>query len=59
VIDDIAAQVADDQTVDPRRKWSEVDEHGRLKHHGHTGRMPDAVEAAFIRARDRTCRTTT
>jgi hypothetical protein len=57
VIKDIAAQVAEDQRANPPGKWSEVDDDGNLKHHGHTGRMPDATEAAFIRARDRSCRT--
>jgi hypothetical protein len=57
IIADIAAQVADDQHTNPPSKWSEVDEHGNLRHHGHTGRMPDPAEASFIRARDRTCRT--
>ena len=57
VIADIARQVAWDAQHNPPHKWSEVDDDGRLRHHGHTGRHPDAAEAAFIRARDRSCRT--
>jgi hypothetical protein len=56
VIADITAQVDADARTNPPDKWSQVDEHGRLRHHGHTGRHPTAEEAAFIRARDRTCR---
>ncbi|HEX5996980.1 MAG TPA: hypothetical protein VFY84_17695, partial [Jiangellales bacterium] len=53
---DIAAQVERDRTANPPGKWSQTDGYGNLLHHGHTGRMPDAVEEAFIRARDRSCR---
>jgi hypothetical protein len=56
VLADIAAQVDADARANPPGKWSEVDDQGRLRHHGHTGRHPTAAEAAFIRARDRTCR---
>jgi hypothetical protein len=56
VIADIAAQAEADARANPPDKWSQVDDHGRLRHHGHTGRYPTADEAAFIRARDRTCR---
>jgi hypothetical protein len=56
VIADIAAQVSADAKANPTGKWSEVDQHGRLRHHGHTTRHPNAEESAFIRARDRTCR---
>jgi len=56
VIADIAAQVDADARANPPDKWSQVDEHGRPRHHGHTGRHPTADEAAFIRSRDRTCR---
>ena len=45
VVTDIARQVAQD------RRSDQVSEVG-----GATGRHPDAVESAFIRARDRTCR---
>jgi Domain of unknown function (DUF222) len=67
LVADIATQVAADQQANPPGKWSEVDEHGRLRHHGHTGRHPNTEGAglrracepnimAVIRARDRTCR---
>src|SRR5690606_8312612 len=56
VIADIAAQVDADARANPPGKWSEVDDQGRPRHHGHTGRHPSSEEAAFIRARDRTCR---
>jgi hypothetical protein len=56
VLADIARQVALDQQANPTWKWSVTDEHGRLVHHGHTGRRPTAAEADFVRARDRTCR---
>ena len=56
VIADIARQVAHDQQVNPRWKWSATDENGELLHHGHTGRRPNATEDAFVRARDRSCR---
>src|SRR5262249_3815931 len=36
VIADIAAQVAADVKADPPGKWSEVDEHGKLRDYGHT-----------------------
>ena len=50
---DIAAQVDQDRRLNPPGKWDQTDQHGNLRHHGHTQRMPDAVEEAFIRARDR------
>lgn len=56
VLADIAAQVDHDRRVNPPGKWHQTDQHGNLHHHGHTQRMPDAVEEAFIRARDRSCR---
>jgi len=56
VLADIAAQVERDRRLNPPGKWQQTDQHGNLYHHGHTQRMPDAVEEAFIRARDRSCR---
>jgi len=56
VLADIAAQVDQDRRLNPPGKWDQTDQHGNLRHHGHTQRMPDAVEEAFIRARDRSCR---
>lgn len=44
VIADIATQI-------------EADQHINRPDHAQTARFPDAAEAAFIRARDRTCRT--
>jgi hypothetical protein len=57
VIADITEQVHRDQTEHPPHQWTQLDATGRPLHHGHTGRMPTSTEAAFIRARDRTCRT--
>jgi len=56
VLADIARQVAFDQEANPLWRWSVTDEHGNLLHHGHTQRRPTAVEKAFVKARDRTCR---
>jgi hypothetical protein len=56
LLTDIAAQVERDRIANPPGKWSQTDGYGNLLHHGHTGRRPDSVEAAFIRARDRSCR---
>jgi hypothetical protein len=56
VLADIAAQVDRDRRLNPPGKWYQTDQHGNLRHHGHTQRMPDAIEEAFIRARDRSCR---
>jgi hypothetical protein len=57
VVADIARQVADDKDANPPGKWAQTDDQGRLLDHGHTGRLPNAVEDAFVRARDRSCRT--
>ena len=56
VLADIAAQVEQDRRINPPGKWEQTDRYGNLRHHGHTARMPDATEEAFIRARDRSCR---
>jgi hypothetical protein len=56
VLADITAQVAADTIANPPGKYQRTGPDGRLLHHGHTARMPDATEAAFIRARDRSCR---
>jgi hypothetical protein len=56
VIADIARQVAFDQVANPIWKWSATNDSGQLLHHGHTKRRPTAEEAAFVKARDRTCR---
>jgi Domain of unknown function (DUF222) len=55
VIADIARQVVAEQT-DATWRFSVYDPHGQLIHHGITRRRPKAEDAAFIRARDRTCR---
>ena len=54
---DIARQVAREEQNNPHWKWSLTDENGLLLHHGHTGRRPTPTEAAFVRARDRVCKT--
>src|SRR4029453_8705980 len=51
-----ARQVAFDQKTNPAWKWSATNDTGQLLHHGHTRRRPVAEEAAFVKARDRTCR---
>jgi len=56
LIADIATQAVADATMNPPGKWSQTDANGRLLNHGHTARMPNATEDAFIRTRDRTCR---
>ncbi|MBX6751114.1 MAG: HNH endonuclease [Micromonosporaceae bacterium] len=56
VLADIATQVEQDRRLNPPGKWEQTDPYGNLRHHGHTQRMPDATEEAFIRARDRSCR---
>jgi Domain of unknown function (DUF222) len=56
VLADIARQISFDRKANPAWKWSATDEDGNLLHHGHTRRRPTATEAAFVRARDRTCR---
>jgi hypothetical protein len=56
VVADVARQVAFDAEQRPIWAWSVLDENGRLAHHGHTSRRPVAAEAAFVRARDKTCR---
>jgi hypothetical protein len=55
VIADIARQVVA-ELADATWRFSIYDPLGRLIHHGVTRRRPDAEDAAFIRARDRTCR---
>src|SRR4029079_10973531 len=54
---DIARQVAREEQNNPHWKWSATDENGLLLHHGHTQRRPTPTEAAFVRARDRVCKT--
>jgi hypothetical protein len=56
VLADIARQIAFDQKTNPAWKWSATNNSGHLLHHGHTRRRPVAEEAAFVKARDRTCR---
>jgi hypothetical protein len=56
VLADIARQIAFDQQANPAWKWSATNDSGQLRHHGHTRRRPVADEAAFVKARDRTCR---
>jgi len=56
VIADIARQVAAEQQARPPWYWDVTDERGNLLHHGHTRRRPTPTEAAFVKARDRTCR---
>jgi hypothetical protein len=56
VLADIARQIAFDQKTNPAWKWSATNNHGQLRHHGHTRRRPVAEESAFVKARDRTCR---
>jgi hypothetical protein len=55
VIADIARQVVAEQ---PGATWrfSVYDPLGQLIHHGITRRRPTAPDAAFVKARDRTCR---
>jgi hypothetical protein len=55
VIADIARQVIADQP-DATWRFSVYDRLGNLLDHGITRRRPKAEDAAFIRARDRTCR---
>jgi hypothetical protein len=55
VIADIARQVAA-ENPDMTWRYSIYDRMGTLIHHGLTRRRPTAIDAAFIRARDRTCR---
>jgi hypothetical protein len=57
VIAEIAAQAAADERANPPGTWSAVNSDGALPDHGHTGRHFNTEEAAFIRARDKTCRT--
>jgi len=56
VIADIARQVAHEQETRPPWYWDVTDARGNLLHHGHTRRRPTPTEAAFVKARDRTCR---
>jgi hypothetical protein len=56
LVADITAQATHDAEKNPPGTWTQTDANGRLLDHGHTGRMPDAAEEAFIRTRDRTCR---
>ncbi len=56
VIADIARQVAREQETTPPWYWDVTDHRGNLLHHGHTRRRPTPTEAAYVKARDRTCR---
>jgi hypothetical protein len=53
---DITGQVAQDRRLNPPGTFTQTGPDGKLLPHGHTDRMPDATEAAFVRARDRSCR---
>lgn len=55
VIADIARQVAKQQAGSPWRV-SVYDPLGRLIHHGPVRRRPTPTDAAFVKARDQTCR---
>jgi hypothetical protein len=55
VIADIARQVVAEQP-DATWRFSVYDQLGELMSHGITRRRPTAQDAAFIKARDRTCR---
>jgi hypothetical protein len=55
VVAEIASKLADQQR-EGRWRFSVVDDSGTLAAHGTLRRRPDAREAAFVRARDRTCR---
>jgi hypothetical protein len=57
VLADIARRAAFEEQANPHWKWSLTDENGLLLHHGHTQRRPTPTEAAFVRARDRVCKT--
>ena len=54
VLADVARQVAREQS-DAQWRYSVVDSNGNLRYHGITKRRPTATEAAFVRARDKTC----
>ncbi len=56
VLADIAAQLEHDRQANRPGKWEQTGPDGTPSAHGHTGRMPNATEDAFIRARDRSCR---
>jgi hypothetical protein len=58
IIADIARQVALDR-ASPSWNYAVFGEDGALAHHGRTRRRPSAKDAAFVRARDRSCRTPT
>lgn len=55
VVDEIATAVARDQH-DATWRYSVYDSFGELAHHGIARRRPAAADAAFVQARDRTCR---
>ena len=57
VLADIARRAALEEQTNPHWKWSMTDENGLLLHYGHTQRRPTPTEAAFVRARDRVCKT--
>ena len=57
VLADIARRAAFEEQTNPHWKWSMTDENGLLLHYGHTQRRPTPTEAAFVRARDRVCKT--
>jgi hypothetical protein len=54
ILADVARQVALAQ-ADAQWRYSVVDSNGNLRYHGITNRRPSATEAAFVRARDKTC----
>ena len=54
ILADIARQVAAAQ-ADAQWRYNVVDDNGNLRYHGITKRRPSATEAAFVRARDKTC----
>jgi hypothetical protein len=58
VLADIARQVAHDRS-DPTWSYAIFGTDGHLAHHGHTRRRPTSAHDAFVRARDRSCRTPT
>jgi hypothetical protein len=55
IISEIATAVAREQT-DATWRFSVYDRFGELAHHGVVRRRPAAADAAFVQARDRTCR---
>ena len=41
--------------ADAQWRYNVVDDNGNLRYHGITKRRPNATEAAYVRARDKTC----